>query len=261
MTTMRRAIAAAAGCAALATAAEIKTESFDTDGSYDDYTGSGRIFHSYFTTNSPVAVVEDGMCKMELLPNVDGAVHAVIDFGEAKTLLSLRLDYQATQLAAANSAWTLYFGNFPAEQFDGGWHVYEGARNWAIARVEATDAYTVKAVDGTNATHAVAGFSPGKTYTWSLFFNETGAATTFTGPDKDTYALDTGRWSFFVGETVIGHNLVKGTYGACGYLRGVVIHANRNYLGGTSRNAFDNIVIRDDLKLFAKDKTTVLTVR
>jgi hypothetical protein len=173
----------------------------------------------------------------------------------------MKIDYKAVQLSAASSAWTLYFGEFPVEAFNPGWHIHSGARNWAVARVDGTGSYTVKAIDGANVAYSTAGFSIGTTYTWSLFFNESGAATTFTGPDGETYALDTGRWSFFVGESAIGLNLIKGTTGAASFLRGVAIHANRNWSGGTSRNAFDNILIRDDLKLFEKDKTTLLTIR
>jgi hypothetical protein len=241
-------------------------ETFDTDGTIDDYTGSGKVFADYRVIGNelkPDIEVLDGKLKLEMATTSVTNVYTLISLGGARTLLSFRFDYQGVQFSAATTAWSLYTGSFALiSQFDPGWNIHQGARNWSLARVPGTNSYAVVAVDGLNVAHSSStGHAIGTWYTWSYYANETGAAEQFTGPDGEDYDLDTACWSLFVGPTLVADNVPKGTTGDNTSLQGIVFNVGRNYPGATSKSAIDNIVVRDDLKLYEKDKTTLLTIR
>lgn len=248
----------------IACGGEVKNETFDADGSFDDYTGAGKLFHSYVTNAAPVIGVSAGVCEMSLIANDTASMYAIIDLVATNTLVSMKMDYKAIQLSAASSAFTLFFGEFPDEAFNPSWHrTNPGSRNWATVRVSSTG-YAVSAIDGTETYYSLSSLSIGTTYTWSVFLNETGHPVSYIGPDEVEYLLNSACWSFFIGTTQVGHNLPKGTNlgdGSAAYLRGIAIQLDRNWGGGTSRSAIDNVVIRDDLKLYQSQKTTIFVVQ
>lgn len=248
----------------MACGGEIKNETFDVDGTFDDYTGAGKLFHSYVTNAAPVIGVSAGICEMGLIAKDTATMYAIIDLVATNSLVSMKMDYKAIQLSSASSAFTLYFGEFPDEAFNPLWHrVTPGSRNWAAVRVNSSG-YAVEAYDGSNTAYTMGSLNIGTTYTWSVFLNEAGHPVSYIGPDEVEYSLNSACWSFFIGTTQVGHNLPKGTNvgdGSAAYLRGIAIQLDRNWDGGTTRSAIDNVVIRDDLKLYQSQATTVVIVK
>jgi hypothetical protein len=254
MRTFSRMMAVAVMCATgSAQAAVLVNETFDTDGPLSDYTGSGKLFSAYSATDPGAASAAGGELNMSLVGGSNtGSLYAHIDLGAPKTLLSMKMDFKGVDYSDASGAWQMYVGAFNSiSDFNPGWHTASTNRNWAKVLVAAGSAFNVSAWgDGATAAGTVTGETINQTYTWSLFFNETGSTETFNGPDSATHTLNTGAYSMFIGTSPVAENIAKGTDGSFTDIEGIVFNVARNYSGGRSSSNLDNILIRDDLALY-----------
>ncbi|HEV7302198.1 MAG TPA: PEP-CTERM sorting domain-containing protein [Tepidisphaeraceae bacterium] len=242
--------------ASSARAAVLYNESFDTDGSIADYTGMGELFQGYVQSNDGGQSVTRNGLNLNILPNndttsEDGSMYAVIGLGGVRSLLSVQMDFTGITYSSASSAFSLYAGTFDQiSEFNPGVNGNGTGRNWARINVAGNNPYTVQ-MRGNESTGPTMQGSTGTTYTWRVYFNDSGATQTYDAPDGTVHTLNDNSFTMFIGDALVGENVVKGSTAgyASGALEGLALVAGRNFGGASSSTTLDNIIIRDDLAL------------
>jgi hypothetical protein len=241
--------------AATAQAGVIHSETFDTDGNIDDYTGAGKIFSETTKSGSTAdGVISGGVLTMN---GGDDEILSRIDLGGTKTLLSIQFDVRGdTYSATSNGAWGAYTGSFDDITDFVGHQQNNGNRNWSTTWN--TDSNVIAEDDsGTQYSDTI---TIGTFHTWTIYLNQSGGTESFVGPDGSSHNLGTDRWSFFHDNTLVADSVARGTNG--GYdadtLSGIIFTTEQNHSGATSITSIDNIVIRDDLNLIPEPSILLL---
>lgn len=242
----------------------IISETFDTDGNINDYTGAGKVFAQTTISGDATGVVSGGVLTMAQPNTGAGTLYSRIDLGvppgidqaasnliPGLSLMSMQIDvrgdnYNATINSGGFGAATGSFdvhSNFSSQSTN-------GSRNFATTWVNDGPSYNMKAEDGTNTEYTIPGVAVGAFHTWTTYLNQSGSTQNFFGPDGSIHSLDTDRWSFFFDNTLLADNVVKGSGGYdSDSIKGVMLWTGKNYSGATSITSIDNIVIRDDLAI------------
>jgi hypothetical protein len=234
------------------------SETFDVDG-IEQYVGGGKILSAYVESGAGNVSVEEGRLRMSIVGDPDdGEAYAHIDLGSAVPLLSLQLDFTGLQYSAASAAWRMYVGGFDTiSSFLPSWHIHGTNRAFAVPNVAGDNPYFMQAPANDGIAAGEMAGNVNETYTWSLYFNASGNSASYYAPDNVERTLLNNSWSMFINGVLVAENVSKGTEGGESQdLQGIIFRVSRNYEGGASDSAIDNIIIRDDLDLVVPEPGT-----
>jgi hypothetical protein len=240
------------------------SETFDTDGSVDAYVGDGKIFSDYVALGAGAAAVVDGKLSTTMLgptgteeEPIEDRLYLHIGLGSALPLLSVQFDFTGVAYNAANGAWQFYAGAMDEISDFNPDIIPQGSdRSFAKLNVTGGNPYTITPENGTAGSGDL-----GVSYTWRMFFNDSGTSQTYLAPTGEMRTLNDNSWSFFIGDTLVSENIPnEGTGYVSGSLEGLVFNIGRNYDGGNSNSTVDNIIIRDDLNLIPEPSVASLAL-
>lgn len=228
--------AVACGLASTASAAQLYSETFSTDGPVMDYVGAGMTF-STAVAGSSMPGASGGKMSLGFLANqgADSVGTVVSALGGEKGLVSLKIDITPQSYSAGS------FRILASDTSDfvwAGWNL--AARTWAGVRIDNTGLVL-------NEGGTIYPFAMTQSHTLSVFYNDSGASQSYTAPDGSSRSLADQSWSVYDGTSALAENVAKAGSGSISHV-GMLIA--RNWSGAQTMTDIDNLIIRDDLDVY-----------